>query len=501
MTERAAATTWLPGLRELLLAIFFLSCLSPVVDYDVWLHLASGRAMCESGQMLRTDIFSHTVPGKGWVYHEWLAAVLTYLVWKAAGLNGLILAKAAMMTASMALLLAAFEQRGHGRGAAPVLALLAAMVASRNVALERPHLFTILFLTAFVYWLERQRARGTPLPWGMAAVAVVWANVHGGFILGLLAFGPFLVEDLWQLARLWCESEGEGDPAGGEARTGDAGPRAAARVKRSLAVLAACAGATLLNPYGVETLLYPLQYARPSAALGQIDEWASPNFQRQLVLEAVLLLLAAALMRSRRRVGLADGIFALASAHLILTGARNSFLVGPFLGPAAVEHLASALEQGELPKRFARKVLELDRGVFGPLLLATVLAGGLWVVGQPPRLAPRRFPVEAVEWLRKERPPGRLFNEYDMGGYLMFNLPEYPVFVDGRVDVYSAHGAFDEFLSVWRLSPRWAEVLERRGVGVVLLERRQSLAALLSVAKGWRLAHRDDVAAVFVRLP
>jgi hypothetical protein len=272
-------------------------------------------------------------------------------------------------------------------------------------------------------------------------------------------------------------------------------------VKRSLAVLGACVLATLVNPYGFETLLYPLQYARPSAALGQIDEWASPNFQRQLVLEAVLLMLAAGLMMSRRRVGLADGIFVLASAHLILTGARHSFLVGPFLGPAAVGHLASALEQGEFLRRLGRKVLRLDRGVFGPLLLATVLAGGLWVLTQPPRLAPGRFPVEAVDWLRKERPPGRLFNEYDLGGYLMFNLPEYPVFVDGRVDVYSAHGAFDEFLTVWRLSPGWAEVLERRGVGVVLLERRQSLAALLAVAKGWRLAHKDDVASVFVRTP
>ncbi|MBI3893316.1 MAG: hypothetical protein HY303_17495, partial [Candidatus Wallbacteria bacterium] len=146
-----------------------------------------------------------------------------------------------------------------------------------------------------------------------------------------------------------------------------------------------------------------------------------------------------------------------------------------------------------------RKAERFDSGLFGPLLAAAVLLGSVRTLAGPPRIAPMRFPSEAVDWLRRERPAGRLFNDYDFGGYLMFNLPEYPVFVDGRVDVYSKHGAFADFLSVWHLVPDWERVLEARGVRVVLLEQRQSLAALLGASQNWREAHRDDVAVVFVK--
>ncbi|MBI3890248.1 MAG: hypothetical protein HY303_01810, partial [Candidatus Wallbacteria bacterium] len=311
----------LPGLRELLLALFFLACLSPVVDFDVWLHLASGREMWRTGRVLSADVFSHTVLGKEWVYHEWLAALLGYGTWLAAGINGLVVMKALMMTASMGVLLATFSVRGHGRGAPAALALLAAIVASNNVSLERPHLFTILFLNLYVYWLNRQRYRGTPLPWGMAALAALWANLHGGFVLGLLAFGPFMAEDLWHLrhARFGAADEEEQTAA----------QRRLVRLKRSALMFALCTVATLANPYGVQTLLYPLQYASPSPFMRQIEEWSSPDFQRQVVLELVLLALVAAGLFSRRPVGLADSIFVMASAHLILTGVRNTFLVGP----------------------------------------------------------------------------------------------------------------------------------------------------------------------------
>jgi hypothetical protein len=44
------------------------------------------------------------------------------------------------------------------------------------------------------------------------------------------------------------------------------------------------------------------------------------------------------------------------------------------------------------------------------------------------------FTVEAVEWIRGNQPPGKLFSSYNRGGYLLWNLPEYPAFVDGRTD-------------------------------------------------------------------
>jgi hypothetical protein len=106
-------------------------------------------------------------------------------------------------------------------------------------------------------------------------------------------------------------------------------------------------------------------------------------------------------------------------------------------------------------------------------------------------------PAGALDYLQTNQPPGCLFNSYNWGGYLQWALPEYPLFVDGRADLFQ-----DEIIRQWfqvaLVQEGWQEVLDRWNIHVVLVERTWPAAKALKVA-GWKLVYQDDFAVIYAR--
>jgi hypothetical protein len=102
------------------------------------------------------------------------------------------------------------------------------------------------------------------------------------------------------------------------------------------------------------------------------------------------------------------------------------------------------------------------------------------------------LPIEAVNYLKTEKPQGRLFNSYNWGGYLLWALPEYPVFVDGRTDLYNDE-IIGEWLDVIKTEDGWQELLNRYGVGVVLIENGSSLDRALLTDTEWERVYEDPL--------
>ena len=119
------------------------------------------------------------------------------------------------------------------------------------------------------------------------------------------------------------------------------------------------------------------------------------------------------------------------------------------------------------------------------------------------RLQRQNLPVQAVEFIEFERPDGPMFNSYNWGGYLMFALPDYPVYVDGRTDLYK-----DEFLLRYLRTAvgaeGWRDVLDEDNIKLVIIESRSGLAYNLGEEPGWTMIYPNDVyedeqVVVFVR--
>ena len=76
------------------------------------------------------------------------------------------------------------------------------------------------------------------------------------------------------------------------------------------------------------------------------------------------------------------------------------------------------------------------------------------------------FPVELAEYLDESPPPGKMFNSYNWGGYLMFAAPDVPVYVDGRTDLYD-DAFLRDYLRVALIRDEWQDIIEQQDIGII----------------------------------
>lgn len=108
------------------------------------------------------------------------------------------------------------------------------------------------------------------------------------------------------------------------------------------------------------------------------------------------------------------------------------------------------------------------------------------------------LPLGAVEYMNSNQPEGRLFNPYNWGGYLLWGLPGYPVFVDGRTDLYDDE-IINKWLTVARVEDGWQDILDEYGVNLVLIEPRSMLDRTLAVDPAWSPIYEDAISILYQR--
>ena len=171
----------------------------PANDPDLWWHLATGRYIVGTGAIPREDVFSFTAAGHRWVTHEWLSDLMLYGGFRWLGLNGLALVFAAIITGSVALVYLRCRAR-------PVIAagsLLLGAAATGMTWGVRPQVFTIMFVALFLHILEGgQGPKGRKL-WVLPPLALVWGNLHSGFVAGLAIMAVVTLGELLKWWRNW----------------------------------------------------------------------------------------------------------------------------------------------------------------------------------------------------------------------------------------------------------------------------------------------------------
>jgi hypothetical protein len=144
-------------------------------------------------------------------------------------------------------------------------------------------------------------------------------------------------------------------------------------------------------------------------------------------------------------------------------------------------------------------------GALNWLLLILIIVAALVKIYQP--LAPGAvdratrdsLPADAVAAIQELRPAGPMFNSYNWGGYLIFTLwPDYPVFVDGRTDLYD-EAFLRQYIRIYMADDVWQDSLDEYDIRLVIIEANSVLAKFMRMEPMWREAYRDDMAAVFTR--
>jgi hypothetical protein len=469
------------------IALLAVAQASPVGDNDLWWLLKTGEHMVATRTFPTTDPFTWTAQGLPWINHTWGFELILYGTYTLAGLSGLVLLPVLAALATFGVMYRTLRRGGTPRPWALILLALAALI-TKGFWAPRPQIVTYLALAILWAILQDYReGRSDRLNW-LPLLMVLWVNLHGGFFLGL--------------AVLWLVLAGEAldrlfDPRGDAA--------SAAPLGRLAGVAVACALFALVNPFHVAALTFPLRVAADATAKDFIIEWFSPAFQHPelRLFEGLLLFLLAAQPAARRLSRLADVVVLLAFIHITLDATRN---IPPFvivlapvagsLGTAVWDRLGEARRAMPRARAAALAALALVVGLAwfrdaGPRL--PVLALPRWGVAGG-------FPAGAAEFLRQNPLPGAMFNDYGWGGYLTWKLhPGYRVFIDGRIAIFPVD-VREDFVTVNNAEPGWQEVLDRRGIGLIVIRAGTALSTVLREA-GWAVRYQDPQAVVFQRRP
>lgn len=431
----------------------FLLALFPLRSLDVWWHMANGREIAEGRGIPTDNCYSFTYPEYEVMPTHWLFGLGSYYLYRAAGVNGLVFAKAAIVGVVFLLAYALARRRGAGAVSAALI-VAAAVLASRTRFLERPHVFTMLGVVVFA-WLVRLcteegegRERRGRLAYALPAIAAVWANLHAGClfgvgIVGLEAGGKFVS---WMAVR---RRSGAEDADTLLART---------HFLRLTAAAFACALAVMISPAGWGVYTYNLWHVNLDEVIPLLEMRTTvpteyPLFYLMLAGGAALIVMDR-MARSRHAAGSTNPARPMAGDALVFVtfgalavyavrGVPNfAILAVPIVAPR-LDGLWERLRAGRaaaarLDAVARRAPIEV---ISACLLLFPVLghiAGGsrgTYHIGLG--IAPDFLPEASAAFVADELPPGRTFTDLSAGGYLAWQwYPKRRIFVDGRTNAY-----------------------------------------------------------------
>jgi hypothetical protein len=522
-TYRAGA--WLTTQR-LLVAVLFVAVFAMAAgtgqpaDTDTWWHLKSGQLMWDTGRLLRTDPFSHTVAGQPILYPA-LAQVFFWPVYRVFGLGGLALLLAVIVATTFALV----YRQCEGRPFVAAFATLLAVVTSSVIWSIRPQLISLLLAAITTYLLDRYRQTGNARRlWVLPLLVVLWVNCHGGFVIAFILMGCYLVGET--LNRLTAPvPPAPASPSLRSSALNDGPPQRERggrfRFRPFVVATLVSIPAVLLNPHGARMIPYAFQTVSIGPLQDFIQEWAAPNFHNLQFQPFIwlLLLTLAAVGLSRRRADWTDLALVGVFGYMGLLAVRNIALFALVTPPVLTRHLVAYLDDLALIPRFSwvgalthtlppprpRRPLALLNAA---LLVLVLLAAGVKVGLDLARLRDaqravwgRGLPLGAVDYLRTHELPGQMFNTYNWGGYLIWSLyPDKPVFVDGRTDLYALNShVLEDYVQVHWVRPGWQSVLDKYDIGYVVTERNGLLDVALAEAEGWEPVYADDVGVIYVR--
>jgi hypothetical protein len=501
----------MPRLESVLFAAIFLGVigLGPRLlnqDGDLGRHLTIGSYILSNHQIPTRDLFSHTMQGAALTPHEWLAQVILASAYQLAGLNGVVYLCALLLAVSIALVYRQCMQRSRMVILSIGFSILAAAAASLHW-LARPHLFTLLLVVVWVGLLEQMRRGDQRYWWILPVLMLVWANLHGAFIVGFVILGAYLLEDLYQ-KRVYSRSNML---------------KAAQQHyfwhrwvnNRLLLVGGLSFLATLINPVGIRLWGTSFGFLLNRYLVGHTAEYLPVNFQQASTWPFLLMLVLSIILLvfTWRRLNLAALILLVGWSMAGLLSLRNIPIYAVIAAPILAEISAHLCRKSESFSAFLRFDVRLRlvenslRGFVWPLicliLVAAALIGGrrLDFSHEGNRFSPQVFPVMAADWLKSNPQDGEVFNYFPWGGYLLYRLwPEKQVFIDGQTDFYG-EALTRQYEQVITLQPGWQDILAQHQVSWMLLPPSEALARELVSTPGWQLRYQDQTAVLITHAP
>ncbi len=453
-----------------LFILLLLAFLIPISPNDYWWYLRLGSEVASTQAVPTIETFSQTQAGQPMVYHSWLSALLLFWIYQFGSLPLTFLLRGILLLITYAILWKIMRDRGASPQLASLISFFGILAGSINWAM-RPQLFAyplfVLTLWILLKWDEDRRVRALYL---LPIISIFWTNLHGSFVLLFLLGGAAFVF-------------GRGK-------------------KQILAlILFITLLATLINPRGFGVWTYVVDSLTVISNQAYSREWMPPvndGWQMNLFFGWILFFLAVA-SRKLRSLSFLSIVWILGFGWLAFSGLRYGIWFLFILSVFTVELLSDWLKPSQ-----RRGIPAMDYLIGAIILLfpLTILPGirDLWWADAPSALS-AETPVDAVIWLVGHPDlPDPLWADLAFSSYLFYALPERPVWIDTRFEVYPPEH-WERYKAISAANWNWEKLLDAEGINSLLLSRSEQSELILAVdfSGGWDEVYSDEMSIIFMR--
>ena len=465
------------------------SSLSSIANGDFWWHLSTGIGILETHSLPRNGWFSQSA-ALPWRASSWLYDVMVALGYQM--LNVRVLPLLAVI-GKFALALATFVLAGGLRGRFWTAAALSAIAQYLLGGIQPLPLAcsVVALCIELALLMAFRREPATRAIWFVPGLFLLWANLDQHFVYGVLTlvwFSAACAIQQWAARKEidWPKTENSLLP---------------------LRTLAAITGASLLvtfmTPYGWSG--YSTFWTNAtSAANPYFPHFQSLRFRIPQDYVVMLLAMAAFLSLGIRR---SRDLFQVGLLVLCLAAAfhsqRDTWLVVlaavAIIGNAALQETAASGTQRvtSLTLRASGRPFLVAAGLSLVIVLATFVVRGPSREGVLIKIG-QAYPVAAADYIRQNKLPAPLFNSFSWGGFLTWYLPQYPVAIDGRTDLYGADTNI-QYAKVMNFEAHYSTYPALNDAATILVEKNSPAGRALPGARGFSKAYEDNVAVVLLR--
>ena len=461
-------------------------------DGDLPRHILTGSLILQTHRVSTTDIFSFRTVGYPSIPHEWLSQVLFAGAYKWLGLDGIVLMTALIIMLTWGIIYYEALRKSNSFFAALVFTVLAVGVGQIHV-LPRPHIFTYILTAIWITLLEQIDKEKLRAWWLLPLVMVLWVNLHGMFVIGILIWGIYLAGDfLDHPSKAWFNTA----------------KAKALIIGGTLSLLT-----TFFSPSGPKIWIAIASLGSNAYITSKIPEYQSANFHLPETWPFIIMLLfvITGFARTTLKVSWIYTLLVAAFTGFALYTSRMIPMFAIVVAPVAAELSANWIKNEYPRSRFLvieKNIYRMNLSSNGLVwILVTILTVGMLFNANKPidsknqgnKFDERFFPVEATKWLQNHPQKGRMFNEFDWGGYMLLNLwPDQQVFMDGSTHIYGEE-LTREYERVITMDSGWEDILAKYNVTWIILRANAPLARTLSVSGDWKIVYSDPTSSILVR--
>jgi hypothetical protein len=461
-------------------------------DSDTWWHLRAGAEIVERRAVITEDPFSLTRYQETWRYPGWLAQLALFGAYQVLGFAGLNIITALMVTLAFMWIWRFIEGPLVLRSA---LILLAA-TASGVYWSARPQIMTFALSGAFIHFLEREQG-GEKIPlWIYLFVMALWGNLHGGFVVGFLLLGAYLGGQLLQILGTALR-----DPVNWR----NVYEQNREVLLRLVWIVVVSLLGISLNPHGPSLLIYPFKTVSIGVLREYIQEWQSPDFHMLEVQPFIWMIVLAfgGFGLKKKQVHPTDYLLVLGFMLMSFWAARN-IAIFALSAIIPISRALAAIDIRFTWKGSSSQVAPSVQKYLNAFLAITILIAAMIKISIPlnndynQKALAEIYPSAAMVHLATKMESGPIFNSYNWGAYLIWELyPEYRSFVDGRTDLFDDE-ILEQYLATWRGEATWEDNFNQWDIEIALIEPSSPIALKLRT-EGWELEFEDVKSVIFTK--